>query len=70
MRPRQFTGRDAVMWGRSRPRLDEKEAEAFAADIEAGRKDAETAGEFLILSDLTLRPGETFAVTVARTAFQ
>jgi isoleucyl-tRNA synthetase len=33
-------------------------------------KDTETAGEFLILSDLTIRSGEAFGVTVARTAFQ
>ena len=39
VRPKPFTGRDAVQWWRSRARLDEKEAEAFAADIEAGRKE-------------------------------
>jgi len=33
-------------------------------------KDTETAGEFLILSDLTIRPGDAFGVTVARTSFQ
>ncbi len=39
VRPRRFTGRDAAKWACIRERLDEKEAEAFAADIEAGRKE-------------------------------
>ncbi len=33
-------------------------------------KDKEASGEFLIISDLTIRPGETFGVIVTRTAFQ
>ncbi len=37
--PRRFTGRDAAVWARARRRLEEKEAEAFAADIEAGRRE-------------------------------
>lgn len=41
--PRRFTGRDAANWARTRQRLDEKEAEAFAADIEAGRRETNTS---------------------------
>jgi len=33
-------------------------------------KETETAGEFLIISDLKIRSGDAFGVTVARTAFQ
>lgn len=40
VRPRRFTGRDAAKWACSRERLDEKEAEAFATDIEAGRRES------------------------------
>jgi isoleucyl-tRNA synthetase len=32
--------------------------------------DTETAGEFLIISDLTVRSGETLSATVSRTTFQ
>ena len=41
VRPRPFTGRDAVQWSRTRKRLAEKEAEAFAADIEVGRRETD-----------------------------
>ena len=36
-RRKVFTGRDAARWWRERERMAAKEAEAFAADVEAAR---------------------------------
>ncbi len=51
----------------------EAAAEVTVPDTHAASavlRDAETAGEFLIISDLKIRSGDAFAATVARTAFR
>jgi hypothetical protein len=38
-RRKRFTGNDAVLWWRGRARMTVEDAEAFAADVAAGRKE-------------------------------